>query len=37
MFKGIFIDEVESFSNAEIDFIREFLYKSKYIFNVILL
>lgn len=34
MFKGIFIDEVESFSNIEIEFIREFLYKSKYIFNV---
>ena len=34
MFKGIFIDEVESFSNNEIEFIREFLYKSKYIFNV---
>ncbi|SCH05194.1 UvrD-helicase domain-containing protein [Romboutsia sp. 1001713B170207_170306_H8] len=34
MFKGIFIDEVESFSNNEVEFIREFLYKSKYIFNV---
>ncbi|MBC5996247.1 DNA helicase [Romboutsia ilealis] len=34
MFKGIFIDEVESFSVNEVDFIREFLYKSKYIFNV---
>ena len=34
MFKGIFIDEVESFSTNELDFIREFLYKSKYIFNV---
>ena len=33
MFKGIFIDEAESFSNSEIDFIREFLYKTKYIFN----
>ena len=34
MFKGIFIDEAESFSANEVDFIREFLYKSKYIFNV---
>ena len=34
IFKGIFIDEAESFSIDEIDFIREFLYKSKYIFNV---
>lgn len=34
IFKGIFIDEAESFSINEIDFIREFLYKSKYIFNV---
>lgn len=34
MFKGIFIDEVESFSKDEIEFIREFLYKTKYIFNV---
>ena len=34
MFKGIFIDEAESFSTNELDFIREFLYKSKYIFNV---
>ena len=34
MFKGIFIDEVENFSKSELDFIREFLYKSKYIFNV---
>ncbi len=33
MFKGIFIDEIESFDESEIDFIREFLYKSKYIFN----
>ena len=33
MFKGIFIDEAESFSNSEIDFIIEFLYKTKYIFN----
>lgn len=34
MFKGIFIDEAESFSANEVDFIREFLYKSKYIFNI---
>lgn len=34
MFKGIFIDEAESFSKDEIEFIREFLYKKKYIFNV---
>ena len=34
MFKGIFIDEAESFSTNELDFIMEFLYKSKYIFNV---
>lgn len=34
MFKGIFIDEVESFSKDEIEFIREFLYKTKYIFNI---
>ena len=34
MFKGIFIDEAESFSKDEIEFIREFLYKTKYIFNV---
>lgn len=34
MFKGIFIDEAESFSKDEIDFIREFLYKTKYIFNI---
>lgn len=33
MFKGIFIDEIESFDNSEIEFIREFLYKSKFIFN----
>ncbi|MGL5506364.1 MAG: DNA helicase, partial [Paraclostridium sp.] len=33
MFKGIFIDEIESFTNDEIEFIREFLYKAKYIFN----
>ena len=29
MFKGIFIDEAESFSKDEIEFIREFLYKTK--------
>lgn len=34
MFKVIFIDEVESFLEYEIDFIREFLYKIKFIFNV---
>lgn len=34
MFKGIFIDECESFSKDEVELIREFLYKSKYIFNV---
>lgn len=34
MFKGIFIDEAESFSKHEIEFIREFLYKTKYIFNI---
>ena len=34
MFKGIFLDEVESFTTEEIDFIREFLYKSKFIFNI---
>lgn len=34
MFKGIFIDEAESFSKDEIDFIRDFLYKTKYIFNI---
>ena len=34
MFKGIFIDGVESFSKDEINFIREFLYNKKYIFNV---
>lgn len=33
MFKGVFIDEIESFDESQIDFIREFLYKSKYIFN----
>ena len=34
MFKGIFIDEAESFSKDEIKFIKEFLYKKKYIFNI---
>lgn len=34
MFKGIFIDEAESFSEDEINFVRQFLYKTKYIFNV---
>ena len=34
MFKGIFIDEAESFSENEIEFIREFLYKTKYIVNI---
>ena len=34
MFKGIFIDEIESFSEDEIKFAREFLYNTKYIFNV---
>lgn len=33
MFKGIFIDEIESFDSSEIEFIKEFLYKSKFIFN----
>ncbi|MEG1312621.1 MAG: AAA family ATPase, partial [Romboutsia sp.] len=34
MFKGIFIDEAESFSKTNIDFIREFLYQNKFIFNL---
>ncbi|HSQ87924.1 UvrD-helicase domain-containing protein [Romboutsia sp.] len=34
MFKGIFIDEVANFTKDEIQFIREFLYKTKFIFNV---
>ena len=34
MFKGIFIDEGEAFSSEELSFIREFLYKTKYIFNI---
>lgn len=34
MFKGIFIDEGECFSSYNLNFIREFLYKTKYIFNI---
>ena len=34
MFKGIFIDEAESFTEEQIEFIREFLYKTKHIFNL---
>ena len=34
MFKGIFIDGIENFSKDEIEFVREFLYNTKYIFNV---
>lgn len=34
MFKGIFIDEGEYFSEYNLDFIREFLYKTKYVFNI---
>ena len=34
MFKGIFIDEGECFSNSNLNFIREFLYKTKYVFNI---
>ena len=34
MFKGIFIDEAENFKNEEIDFISEFLYKTKNIFDL---
>ncbi|MGL6105942.1 UvrD-helicase domain-containing protein [Romboutsia sp.] len=33
IFKGIFVDEIESFSKGEISFITEFLYKTKFIFN----
>ena len=33
MFKGIFIDEIECFEYEQVEFIRSFLYKSKYIFN----
>ncbi|MBS5786317.1 MAG: UvrD-helicase domain-containing protein [Clostridioides difficile] len=34
MFKGIFIDEAECFADDDIKFIQEFLYKTKYIFNI---
>ena len=34
MFKGIFIDEYESFNINDIEFIEEFLYEKKYIFNI---
>lgn len=34
MFKGIFIDESESFDKRDIEFIQEFLYEKKYIFNM---
>lgn len=34
MFKGIFIDEAESFKEEEIEFISEFLYKTKNIFDI---
>lgn len=34
MFKGIFIDESESFDKRDIEFIQEFLYETKYIFNI---
>lgn len=34
MFKGIFIDEAECFAKEDIEFIQEFLYKSKFIFNI---
>ncbi len=34
MFKGIFIDESESFDKRDIEFIQEFLYETKYIFNM---
>jgi DNA polymerase III delta prime subunit len=36
MFKGIFIDEVENFTKDEIEFTREFLYETKFIFNAFL-
>ena len=29
MFKGVFIDEAENFKHEEIEFISEFLYKTK--------
>lgn len=34
MFKGIFIDEAENFSEDQIKFLEEFLYKTKHIFNI---
>lgn len=34
LFKGIFIDNIENFSEEEIDFIKGFLYKNKYILNL---
>ena len=34
MFKGVFIDEAENFKHEEIEFISEFLYKTKNIFDV---
>ena len=34
MFKGIFIDEAESFKEEEIEFISEFLYKTKNILDI---
>lgn len=34
MFKGIFIDESESFEEKHVEFIQEFLYEKKYIFNM---
>lgn len=34
MFKGIFIDEGENFTEEEISLVHEFLYKTKNIFNV---
>ncbi len=34
IFKGIFIDESESFEQKDIEFIQEFLYEKKYIFNM---
>ena len=34
IFKGIFIDESESFDKKDIEFIQEFLYETKYIFNM---
>ena len=34
MFKGIFIDEAECFEQKHVEFIQEFLYEKKYIFNI---